>query len=602
MVKKKDPTNNSKSKISNFISNKFRDFNAKLQTSDTTSINKNNKDNKNIITFINLINNANYIALLTFSKNLIIDTIKLCKEKWQKFIANILTSQGKRNTFLMFCLGLCNFVATTPLSILIVLPLTFGSLFYILEKKVKKSLKSQLLIIFAFLFGHFTSIFWWFFVPLTSDFLHLFWLTPFAILGLPFLIAIVFMPFFAIGLFAWRQIFVFNKKIIFSQKTTETAFVLIFILCWFLGDYVRGHFMLGGFPWMLFGHFVPYSFALQSVKFLGIDIYSIFFLALVLVPYLLIFKKQNNILVNFAKIITSCWIANCLIGSLYLMIAPTNKLNVNIFASQANMPAKVYIDNEQASKILNKNAKILSIFSKLSQPTIMLMPEGSINFNLESGNNLTQNLGRLVPNDNSILLAGGIDIHGVAPYNVIYAISNNGNILDMYKKQKLVPFGEYIPLRRFLPRLTRLITGGNFDFSTDGINDLFIFHKNLPIIYPIVCYESIFPTYVKQNIAISRKRLNKDLTEKYTKQINTKTLNDRGEIIVNLTNDAWMKWSFAPYQHFLMTRFLAIYTGLPVIRVSNNGISAFIDNCGRIVTRTKLNKEDLLFVERNRQN
>ena len=75
---------------------------------------------------------------------------------------------------------------------------------------------------------------------------------------------------------------------------------------------------------------------------------------------------------------------------------------------------------------------------------------------------------------------------------------------------------------------------------------------------------------------------------------------ERGEIVVNLTNDAWLKWSVAPYQHFLMARFLAVATGLPVVRVSNNGISAFIDHYGRIIAKTSLNQEDLLLIGRIR--
>ena len=224
------------------------------------------------------------------------------------------------------------------------------------------------------------------------------------------------------------------------------------------------------------------------------------------------------------------------------------------------------------------------------------MPEGSINYDIDSNDALTSQLGHIVPNDNSLLMSGGIHTKGVAPYNVIYAITNGGYIIDMYKKQKLVPFGEYIPFRKFLPRLTRSITGDMFDFTTSGENSLFIFHKNLPIIYPIVCYESIFPNYVKKNIAISRKKINNDLTKEYAKQVNVKTLEERGEIIVNLTNDVWMKWSVGPYQHFLMTRFLAVATGLPVIRASNNGISAFIDKYGRVKSRTRLNVKDILFV------
>ena len=513
------------------------------------------------------------------------------KNKWVGLVNRCVSANGKQHFISMFCIGLFDFVATTPFSIILILPLTFGTLFFVLDKRKDTALKSQLLTLFAFLFGHFTSIFWWFVVPLTADFLHLFWLTPFALLGLPCLIAGLFMPFFAVGMCLWRKCFLKGKLSFLSN----IVLVFIFLLCWYLGDYVRGHLIFGGFPWMLFGHFVPYSFAIQSVRIFGIDIFSILFLALVSVPFFLFFKNDKYTKF-FSFVIIGFWILNCIIGMLLLFSAKPKKLNLNIFAVQANMPANLYVDEEMAIRTIEKNANMLSALSSVKKPTLMLMPEGSINITLDGEDFISKKLGRIVPNDNSLLLAGGIDTHGVAPYNVIYAINRDGHIVDMYKKQRLVPFGEYIPFRRFLPRLTRSITGDTFDFATDGDNDLFVFHKNLPIIYPIVCYESIFPDYVKNNIEVSRKRIEEDITAEYAKQINVKTLKERGEVIVNLTNDVWMGRSVGAYQHFLMARFLAVLTDMPVIRVSNNGISAFIDNYGRVKARTSLNKEDLLLV------
>jgi apolipoprotein N-acyltransferase len=529
-----------------------------------------------------------------FQKKNILDCLVFCKEKWQNFINDAITSNTKKHLLLVFCIGLLNFFAVTPFCFIIILPLTFGSLFYIFEKRHYSGIISRLLTIFAFLCGYFTSIFWWLFVPLTVDFSHLFWLIPFALFGIPVLLSTVFIIFFTICFVVLDKFFYYNKNI--SQNVKDILFVFVFLLCWFLGDYVRGHFIFGGFPWMLFGHFITYPFALQSVRFLGIDLYSIFCLYLALIPYILLFKRKNKFLKNISFFVLIFWFLNCLIGCIYLSCKQTNKLGINVFASQPNVSASVQMNIKQIRETISENAKILSIFSGISKPSLMLMPEGSINFNIDSGDILTKNIGRLIPNDDSLLLAGGIDAHGVSPYNVIYAINKDGYILDVYKKQKLVPFGEYIPFRRFFPHLTRLITGGNFDFSTSKINDLFVLYRDLPIIYPIICYESIFPDLVKKNIELSRKQINYDINEIYAKQVGVKTLNERGEIIVNLTNDAWMKWSTGAYQHFLMARFLAISTGLPVIRVSNNGFSAFIDSCGRIIEKTKLNKKDLLTI------
>ena len=251
--------------------------------------------------------------------------------------------------------------------------------------------------------------------------------------------------------------------------------------------------------------------------------------------------------------------------------------------------------SKYAIEIANQNIYNLSWVSYSSKDAIMLMPESSLNFPLYSGSKNSALLGRILPTDNSILIAGGIKWFAGKIYNVIYGITKSGHIVSTYKKQKLVPFGEYLPMRKVLEKFMKPITEEFGDFSTDGERDNYIFYRDLPFIYPIICYESIFPKNVKQQILESRTQLSK-LDKKYMEEVKLLDVDKRGEMVVNLTNDAWMKWSVAPYQHFLMTRFLAVSVGLPVVRMSNNGISAYIDKYGRIISRTKLNRKDILFV------
>ena len=595
--------------------------------------NKNENEITNIGKIVNfkLFRKPDNLQIVLFSaKMLVLRTIVLCKQKWQKLTAFAVKNDGRRHFCAMFLIGFCDFIATTPFSVILILPLTFGTLLYVLDKRKKYTIKNQLFTIFAFLFGHFTSIFWWFFVPLTTDFLHFFWLTPLALFGLPCIISLCFIPFFAVGLKFFQKVFSTNiqikpnNKSNKQQKTTQkwflknllniikkltnpwfnekinkkwledTVIFAIFLLCWYCGDYVRGHLIFGGFPWMLFGHFVVYPFAFQSVKFLGIDAFSIFVLALVLTPYFLFFKRGNKWLQNASLAIIGAFVINCIIGIIILFTTPAERRMPTIIGSQVNYKANL-ITTESAMDILNENGKTISWFSHLTKDTILLMPESTINFPLISGDKIATKLGKIVPNEGSLLLAGGLYYENNKYYNVIYSINRAGHIIDMYKKQNLVPFGEYIPLRFLMPKTIAKITSGIADFSTDGENDLFVFYRNLPIMYPVVCYESIFPSYVKSNIKKSRKSI-AQLGKEFFEQNEIKDFKTRGELIVNLTNDAWLKWSVAPYQHFLMTRFLAVSTGLPVARLSNNGISAFIDKCGRIITKTKLNKTDLLFI------
>ncbi|MDP5369955.1 MAG: apolipoprotein N-acyltransferase, partial [Pseudomonadota bacterium] len=143
-------------------------------------------------------------------------------------------------------------------------------------------------------------------------------------------------------------------------------------------------------------------------------------------------------------------------------------------------------------------------------------------------------------------------------FTTLSAIDEKGNIPYHYKKTHLVPFGEYVPFRNLLP--IHKITPGAVDFTKgDGIKTLNI--PGIPPFSPLICYEALFPG---------------EVVEKSTE---TK----RPEWLLNITNDAWYGLSAGPYQHLALVRIRAIEEGLPLVRVANNGISAVIDPCGRVL-------------------
>jgi apolipoprotein N-acyltransferase len=145
--------------------------------------------------------------------------------------------------------------------------------------------------------------------------------------------------------------------------------------------------------------------------------------------------------------------------------------------------------------------------------------------------------------------------------NSAFVVDPAGRIAGRYDKVHLVPYGEYVPLRRYFPFIGKLAVGvgdfhpgrGYFPLSVDG-------HR-LGI---LICYEGIFPA-----AGTDYKR--------------------RGaEMLVNITNDAWFGPTSAPYQHLSMTVFRAVETRMSLCRSANTGISAFISPTGQITKKTGL--------------
>lgn len=144
-------------------------------------------------------------------------------------------------------------------------------------------------------------------------------------------------------------------------------------------------------------------------------------------------------------------------------------------------------------------------------------------------------------------------------YNSAFMISPEMEIADRYDKMHLVPFGEYVPLKRLLFFVDKMAEGIG-DFSAgEKVRIL-----NMPGagIGVLICYEGIFP----------------DLARKHVKE--------GADMLVNITNDAWFGRTSAPYQHLSMYALRAVENRVPVVRAANTGVSAFIDRSGLITLRS----------------
>jgi len=142
-------------------------------------------------------------------------------------------------------------------------------------------------------------------------------------------------------------------------------------------------------------------------------------------------------------------------------------------------------------------------------------------------------------------------------YNASFLVSPDGEFVSRYIKRKLVIFGEYIPLVRWLPFFKWFTPiGGGF---TPGDRPI-PFTLTTPDVKasPLICFEDTFPLTARE------------------------AADEDSDFLVNLTNNGWFGESAAQWQHAASALFRAVENGRPLIRCSNNGLTGWVDSHGRL--------------------
>jgi len=216
----------------------------------------------------------------------------------------------------------------------------------------------------------------------------------------------------------------------------------------------------------------------------------------------------------------------------------------------------------------------LTLQSRPFGPDLVVWPETAVPFFFQDGEPLARRVLDTAREVGAYIIFGSPAYRrergSVSFLNRAYLASPTAEIIGSYDKVHLVPFGEYVPMKRFLPFVQRLVV---------SVGDFLAGEKVAPLNFPkaaagvLICFESIFP----------------ELGRAMTKQGAT--------LLVNLTNDAWYGMSSAPFQHFSMAVFRAVENRRPMVRAANTGISAFILPNGKIMEQSGLFTEALLTKE-----
>jgi apolipoprotein N-acyltransferase len=142
-------------------------------------------------------------------------------------------------------------------------------------------------------------------------------------------------------------------------------------------------------------------------------------------------------------------------------------------------------------------------------------------------------------------------------FNGAFLINPAGEMMARYHKRHLVPFGEFMPGARWFPVLARLRAAGAGLTSGDRPG-LFQLTEPTARFSVLICYEDLFPHEVRQ------------------------CQDPQTDYLLNLTNDGWFGDSGAQWLHAVNALFRAVELHLPLVRCCNNGITCWVDTCGRL--------------------
>jgi len=402
--------------------------------------------------------------------------------------------------------------------------------------------------------GHFAAGLYWIANALMIEWWRVGWMIPFAVLGLGAVL----------GVFVGAA-----TACVRAAKLSRAAAPFGLALFWMLGEIARGH-VLTGFPWNLVATAWLASDALaQSAALFGAYGLSGVGVLVFALPASLARGDWRPAAASVAML------AVALAGGAWRLAQSDDALlpDIRLRIVQPNVPQALKWDPEARERNLEELID-LTRSEGFAAATHVIWSETATAFPIWG------DLPVLAARRAQVAAAvppGGMLVTGAPRFardadgtffawNSLHAMEIDGTLSATFDKFHLVPFGEYVPLREWLP-FERIVPGG-IDFSA-GPGPQLLAIRGLPVASPLICYEIIFPGNVVPE-------------------------GPRPNLLLNLTNDSWFGQSNGPHQHFAATRLRAVEEGLPVIRAAGGGISAVIDGYGRPVAMLGLGKRGVL--------
>ena len=336
---------------------------------------------------------------------------------------------------------------------------------------------------------------------------------------------------------------------------------LSFAALWVLQEWMKT-WLFTGFPWLFVGYAFTEQYWLSSLAPVA-GVFAVSFVAILLAASLveLLRRRGGYMIPTIAMLVVSY--ALWLINPQWTKPKGTPDLSVSLI--QGNIP-------QDLKWLTEYQVETLKIYATLSSTEwgsdIILWPESSIPMFQDEAVGFINEMVKMAKETDTTWVTG-IPYKDEAAFNAktdkyppFYnsVIALGADAEGMYKKQRLVPFGEYIPFEGMLDILPNLAGSQDimsYSRGSDNQSPLRVRGHNLGA---AVCYEVAYPDTTRKNA------------------INT-------DFLLTISNDAWFGSSAGPLQHLQMVQMRALENGRWFMRATNTGVTAIIDHKGRIVKR-----------------
>lgn len=346
---------------------------------------------------------------------------------------------------------------------------------------------------------------------------------------------------------------------------------LAFASLWVIFEWIRS-FFLTGFPWNLIGTVLAFNSALLQFASVG-GTYALSLLVILacstpaLLSGSLTRRRLLAVIACSLGIPAGLWI----FGTLRLSNENPARSDITVRLVQPGIPQTMKWNNSTLENNLSEYIKYSSL-PGLENIDFVIWGETASPFPLDLDLEHNLKIRAAVPPQGYLITGqiryGADETRRYVPRNSMLVLNPQGQTAAYYDKSHLVPFGEYIPLRSWLPQWIRPLANAIGTFAS-GHGPQLINLPGYPPLGALICYEVIFPGEIVNPAK-------------------------RPQWIINLTNDGWYGDSAGPRQHFVSTRLRAIEEGITIVRAANTGISAVISPYGTLLGQLSLNQAAIL--------